>query len=106
MLALVLLIVAGLATFRLTRLVTADAFPPLRMLREGVANRWGDGSWQAYLSECAWCASVYLAGLVVFGYDWADTLPGVNRTNVPVPVLMFLACSAVTGLVAVHLDGD
>lgn len=103
---LALLIVLGLATFRATRVVTGDAFPPAKAFRDGVSSRYGESSWQAYLVECAWCASIYVAAAFVFGYDLADTLPGVGYTHVPVPFFVFLACSAVTGLVAVNLDGD
>jgi hypothetical protein len=100
------LLAIGLATFRATRVITADAFPPAKAFRDGVAVRFGSSSWQAYLVECAWCASIYVAALFVFGYDLADMLPGVGYTNVPVPFFMFLACSALTGLVAANIDGD
>lgn len=90
-LALVLL---ALATFRVTRLVTADAFPPVAALRDRVDERWGDVSWQAYLVTCPWCVSVYAAG--------ALTLAAVLLLDdgLPAPLLAWPAASAATGLLA------
>jgi hypothetical protein len=86
-----------LASFRLTRLIARDAFPPLAVQRARVAARWGDHSWQAYLSECQWCVGVYVSGLVTLA-AWllVDLLP--------VPLLVWAAAAAVTGVLAVLVE--
>lgn len=87
-----LLLVMFLSTHRLTRLVTRDEFPPSKMLRARVEERWGEGSWQSYLSECDWCASMYVGGVI--------TLVTALTIGVPAPVLVWFAASSVTGLIA------
>ena len=42
--------------------------------------------------ECPWCMSVYVAAVVVVVTDWC--------TSVPVPWLVWIAASSVTGLIA------
>lgn len=79
---LVLLIVCGLATFRITRLVVKDDFPPVRIPREWVIGRptWRpdsnlpkggewvqdkhEGTWYEFFGElisCHWCASGWVS---------------------------------------------
>lgn len=69
---LITLLVAALATARVTRLITADRItePPrmwllLRLDPEGLGS---------YLVTCAWCVSVYVgagaAALLWFGPSW------------------------------------
>lgn len=82
-----------LAVYRVTRFVTADAFPAMVTARESVARRWGDDSWQTELAGCPWCVSIYVGAVVVV----ATILVGVS---VPVPGLVWLTASAVTGLIA------
>lgn len=56
------LLVAALATYRLTLLVTADAITaPAR------ERTWG---WLAELTHCHWCASVWLAPAMVASALW------------------------------------
>lgn len=86
-----------LAVFRATRLVTADAFPPLAAARRAVIRRFGDEHPISYLVECPWCVSVWLGALGAAAWDLADMLPGVRTTSVPVPVALALAASLVTG---------
>lgn len=57
---LLLVLMVG-ATARVTRLLVADAFPPIAMARSRFAAR---GDWQEYLAECPWCAAVYVAGAI------------------------------------------
>ncbi len=82
----------ALASFRITRLLVKDEFPPIAVQRVRVAARWGDGSWQAYLSQCPWCAGVYVSG-VVTAVTWAIV-------GLAVPVLVWGAAAAVTGLLS------
>lgn len=86
------LVAVSLGTYRITRLIVKDEFPPSMWLRRKVADRWGDDSWQSYLSECPWCASMYIGGLVVLVMDLFS--------SVPAPVLIWWAASAITGLIA------
>lgn len=86
-----------LTVWRVTRVVVLDAFPPVAAVRDAVADRFGpDSSW-AYLVECPWCVSMYVAPLVIV----PTILLGVS---VPVPVLVGLAASGVTGLIDRNLD--
>lgn len=95
MAALVVALVC-LASYRATRLLARDAFPPLAVHRARVAARWGDDSWQAYLSECQWCAGVYVSGLV--------TLAAWLAVDLPVPFLVWAAAATVTGVLAVLVE--
>lgn len=88
--SIALWVVAALAVYRATRLITADfIFEPLRS--------WADRrrrDWPGYLASCDWCVSVYVAAVVApVVIVWGD-----NR--VVVGVLVALALSAVAGLVA------
>lgn len=89
-----LFVLAVLATARLTRLVVAD------QITDGV-RRWvqaRSGENVAYLVTCPWCASPYLAVPVAVGVLWH----GANRAVLL--VLVVLAASEVTGLIAGWLD--
>lgn len=90
------LFVLALATFRITRLVTRDDFPPIfhvrrwiQLARPRVTRRPAEGPpytdfwWLGELVSCPWCASAYVsAGLV--GATW--WLHGM-----PLPVICWLA---------------
>lgn len=108
-----MLVVLSLATFRLTRLVVRDDFPPIAWAREKIQRarppvaqrsmvvRWdGNGSfnlefydeqssehwrfwWLGELLSCYWCASAYVAG--------ALTALATLTVSVPTPWLMWLA---------------
>lgn len=97
-------VILSLATYRLTRLVTTDDFPPVLKAREWILNRWPSDDtewresaieevkveivelprhpdipasrwertwipmephWLGKLITCAWCASMWIGGLVV-----------------------------------------
>jgi hypothetical protein len=83
-----LFVVAALATYRLTRLVTADKITePLRAFAER-------RQWSGYLAQCDWCLSIWVApGPALCVILWPD-----NRAVLV--GLLALAFSAVTGLVA------
>ena len=105
-----------LATFRVTRLVIQDTFPPIGVPRDHLLNWWEpDGDWIAdhpkasphwgalgrslrYLLTCPWCMSPWVGAGV---YYIATRFPGVAR-----PFLIVAAASAVTGLIARNLDPD
>jgi hypothetical protein len=83
------LVIVGLATYRLTRLVTADRI--MDWLRAWVESRSG---WLGYLVTCDWCLSIWLAPPLV-------TLMVLHGDNRVVFVgLVALAVSAVTGLLS------
>lgn len=69
------LILAALATVRITRLVTSDRLterPRLWLLTQVIRRR-GEDALLAYLITCTWCVSVY-TGAAVAGawYLWGD----------------------------------
>ncbi len=83
------LVIVGLATYRLTRLVTADRI--MDWLRAAVESRSG---WLGYLVTCDWCLSIWLAPPLV----WAMVVHGDNRAVFV--GLVALAASAVTGILS------
>ncbi len=60
--AWLLVTLATLAVFRLTRLIVADVFPPIRWARERLER---GPEWLADLVSCHWCASAYVSAGVV-----------------------------------------
>lgn len=114
---LVLLII--LATHRVTRLITRDALPIIAVPREAFAQRWAgfvDAKTKedkrlsiggkktnvvmksiAYLWECDWCTSMYVAaGLTYLAWRWTS----LGDQHWIIAVLVGLAASTVTGLIA------
>lgn len=92
-LSVVWLVLLALATFRLTRFVTADDYPLWVPLRRKITTKWppNPGAWSEIV-VCPWCASPYLgAGLFVWWLYWPAGLA---------PVAVILACSAVAGTLA------
>jgi hypothetical protein len=93
---LVLLLLLGLACYRLTRLVTADTFPPIagpreRIDRATMGGRWG---WVGKLLTCHWCASGWVSLAIVAGVDL------FSGQRVPLPPVMWLAVWAVGAMIA------
>lgn len=85
-------LLAVLATFRLTRLVTQDYLTegPRKWLQARLPEK------PAYLIGCPWCASFWVGGLVAWlTVEWPQ-----NR--VLWVVWLALAASGVTGLLATH----
>lgn len=117
-----LLFLLSLGTYRLTRLVVEDTFPPVLWARDNLVGGWRpvttkeeegsvyDGkddegnhlkfnvpvSWSPFwlreLLSCPWCASGWLSLVLVLG-----CLPFVS---VPLPVLFWLASWALGSLLA------
>lgn len=81
-----------LTSYRLTRLLVRDEFPPIEVQRARVEARWGEHSWQAYLARCPWCMGVWASGAVTFA-TWL-------AVGLTVPVLAWGAAAAVTGLLS------
>lgn len=96
------LILAILATARLTRMVTTDRIfeaPRIWLLRK-IVRRYGEEHLLAYLPVCNWCASVYVA-TGVYG-AWAS-VGGTPWFQVPVTVL---ALSYAAGWLASKEGGE
>lgn len=104
-----LLVVLALATFRLTRLVTHDDFPPIYHVREWLKRRrpmvtrrplghepYTDFWWLGELVTCPWCASGYISGGLV-AITWA--LHGL-----PLPVFCWFAVWAMGAAIADRLN--
>jgi len=114
-----LLVVYAFTVHRLTRLIVVDDFPPIRALRERILARWPSEDtaftpeaatgtsgelfeheglyypirphWVGELISCVWCASVWVAILVLpFFWAWPDVMMWVGAVCV---------ASSVTGIV-------
>jgi hypothetical protein len=83
-------VVLALSTFRLTRLVGQDDFPPVKRARERLIGRFGEGHAVVEAVTCPWCASIYVGAAVLF----ASRSPVLRR------LLLVPALSAVTGVVS------
>lgn len=79
-----------LASYRITRLLVRDTFPPLAVQRARIGERWGDSSWQAYLASCSWCAGVYVSGAV--------TLATWLIVGLAAPALVWGAAATIVGI--------
>lgn len=77
------LLILSFATFRVTRLIVEDDFPPALWLRTKIAlarqmktvtplrgESFADFWWLGQLVTCPWCASAYVAGALVW-VAWA-----------------------------------
>lgn len=97
------IVLVSLATYRATRFVTCDTFPPIYAVRSRVVT-WherrarrrlelGDQveveTWLGELLTCPWCASVWVGAGIVGLTEYF--------THVPLPVLTFAAAVSVTG---------
>lgn len=84
----------ALATYRLTRLVTTDTFPPALAARKKIVTNPATPDWAAELVECPWCASFWIgAGVVVA----SRVAPKAWK-----PLARALSFSAVSGLLSQH----
>lgn len=93
-----------LTTYRLTRFIVLDDFPPIRYLRERAigedGNRLSDTrlGWLGELLGCHWCVSVWISAGVV---SVAQAVTG----DVPYPLLSWPACAAGGALILHREDG-
>lgn len=92
MIAFLTVALVCLATYRVTRLIAADALPLVSAPRDWVLRKVGEDHWFSYLITCMWCASVYVAAAVVLVTD--------HYVSVPLPWLTWLSASTVTGYMA------
>lgn len=87
-------VIYGLATFRLTRLLTRDQI--LSPLRERFWQKFSPETTRlGYLSTCEWCLSIWAASLLLI----SSIITAATDT-----VATVLALSAVAGLLAAHED--
>lgn len=97
----------SLASYRATRFLVYDEFPPVKWLREKFTTPYtlphGDPRrhetrvpyWLAYLWTCPWCMSAWTSGFI--------TLLVWLLIGLPAPVLVWGAVSAVAPLLS-HLE--
>lgn len=95
-------ILLSLATYRVTRLITKDTFPPVAKLRTmivGKDERKFIGTrleWLGELLTCYWCASVWVAGVgvLIVSYLWETP---------PYALMMWPAAAAVSAFIS-HIE--
>lgn len=89
-------LVDGLATYRLVKLIRDDRIT--QALRGRVESRWGppDRSKMTYLVNCPWCLSFYFGTALTLGRrQWPEATGLAARA---------FALSALTGLATQYLD--
>lgn len=98
-----LFVLMALTTYRVTRLLVNDRFPPILYVRELLT---GDDEtdktpapwvpwWLEYLAGCYWCMSVWVSGLV--------TLAVTLASDLPYPLLVWGGCAALAPWLS-HLE--
>lgn len=90
-----------LATYRLTRLVVADEFPPVKAFRESFEAKHDNAL--GYLVGCPFCVSVYASGLVTVATWLALTVWG---DGLAVPVLTWAGVAGGVSLLYELLPED
>lgn len=83
-----------LFTYRLSRVLTSDEWPPTKRFREWVEERTGEDSAWTTLVSCPWCSSLYFATpvFVIDMYVW----------EIPLVVLLIGAAMALVGLLGTY----
>lgn len=97
-----LLLTLTFASYRLTRLVVHDTFPPVAWVRDRLTGddprvtRWRRvPEWVGALVSCTWCSSVWVSfGVTALTWVWID---------IPVPLLTWGAVAGLSALVA-HME--
>lgn len=72
-----------LTTYRITRLLVVDNFPPILWVREKLTGDEDEGIepapwvpwWLQYLAGCYWCMSVWVSGFTTLAVTLALDLP-------------------------------
>lgn len=101
LLLLLLLPPLGFATYRATRLIVKDSFPPIAGPRQWIERRTLGTHLEAVgdLVTCHFCASGWVSLALVAGLDWLTAWP------VPLPLVMWLAVWGVGAMIA-HLEPE
>jgi len=92
--SLTIFLILGLATFRVTRMITTDVI--FDKLRNKIWNKFPPNKGIGYLITCNWCLSVYVAILMSL---FMFTLPLIALV-----VSLVLAISAIVGLLSALID--
>jgi len=87
-----LLLVLAFGTYRITRLIVRDDFPPVARPRAWIADRGPE--WLGELVTCPWCASGWIAMGAVAAAAWTVGLPA--------PVLCWPAVWGAAAWIAHH----
>lgn len=98
-----LFILLTLTSWRITRLLVKDNFPPILWVREQLTGNDEEGVaparwvpfWLEYLAGCVWCMSVWITGLV--------TLVVALTAEVPYPLLVWGGMAAIVPWIS-HLE--
>ena len=84
-----LLIIVALASYRVTRLITTDTFPPIESVRNRIENKAPE--WIADLITCSWCVGFWVSVVASVGFFHANWVG---------PVAAPFALSAIIGLLS------
>lgn len=92
-----------LATYRITRLLVVDNFPPILWVREKLTGDEDEGIepatwvpwWLQYLAGCYWCMSVWVSGFT--------TLAVTLTLDLPYPLLVWGGVAALAPWLS-HLE--
>lgn len=92
-----------LASYRITRLLVVDNFPPILWFREKLIGDEAEGVkpatwvpwWLQYLAGCYWCMSVWVSGFT--------TLAVTLASDLPYPLLVWGGSAALAPLLS-HLE--
>lgn len=98
-----LLTLVVLTSYRITRLLVVDNFPPILYVREKLTGDEETGRrpaewvpwWLEYLAGCYWCMSVWVSGVV--------TLAVTLTCDLPYPLLVWGGAAALTPWLS-HLE--
>ena len=88
-----LVVLLILATYRLTRLLTVDEWPPVAAPRTRIEER--HDNWLGYLVGCPFCMSVHAAWCIV-GLAWL--VMNLWGPGMPMPVLVWASVAGAVSL--------
>lgn len=94
------IVLVVLTTYRISRLLAVDSFPPAQWFRDKVSAKFGEFHSLTYLVECMHCNSWWTA-LLVLGSAWLW-----REEPVWVFITLGFSVSAVVGLIADNLIPD
>lgn len=89
-----------LTTYRISRLLAVDTFPPAAWFRDKIAAKFGEFSTWSYLVECMHCNSWWVA-LAVLGSAWLW-----HEEPLWVFITLGFSISAIVGIFADNLIPD